>query len=56
LLTLWWAPVPRPRYSTNPDARTDELLRRVMEEGIEGLSREERRALAQLADKQPRRW
>jgi membrane associated rhomboid family serine protease len=56
LLTLWWAPVPRPRYSTNPDARTDELLRRVMEEGIEGLSREERKALAQLADKQPRRW
>ena len=56
LLTRWWAPVPRPRYSADAAARTDQLLRRVMEEGIEGLSREERKALEQLADKQPRRW
>ena len=56
LLTLWWAPVPRPRYSSDAAARTDELLRRVMEEGLEGLSREERKALEQLADKQTRRW
>jgi membrane associated rhomboid family serine protease len=56
LLTLWWAPVPRPRYSSDAAARTDELLRRVMEEGLEGLSREERKALEQLAEKQPRRW
>jgi membrane associated rhomboid family serine protease len=56
LLTLWWAPVPRPRYSSDATARTDELLRRVMEEGLEGLSREERKALEQLAEKQPRRW
>jgi membrane associated rhomboid family serine protease len=55
LLTLWWAPVPRPRYSSDAAARTDELLRRVMEEGLEGLSREERKALEQLAEKQPRR-
>jgi hypothetical protein len=48
--------VPRPRYSSDAAARTDELLRRVMEEGLEGLSREERKALEQLAEKQPRRW
>jgi hypothetical protein len=55
LLTRWWAPVPRPRYSSNATKRTDELLRRVMEEGLEGLSRDERKALEQLADKPPRR-
>ncbi len=55
LLTRWWAPVPRPRYSSNAAKRTDELLRRVMEEGREGLSRDERKALEQLADKPPRR-
>ena len=55
LLTRWWAPVPRPRYSSNAAKRTDELLRRVMEEGLEGLSRDERKALEQLADKPPRR-
>lgn len=56
LLTRWWAPVPRPRYPANAAARTEALLQRVMEEGLEGLSREERKALEQLADKQPRRW
>jgi membrane associated rhomboid family serine protease len=56
LLTRWWAPVPRPRHSPDSAVRTEELLRRVMEEGLEGLSRNERKALEQLAEKQPRRW
>lgn len=56
MLTFWWSPVPRPRYSADAAARTDQLLRRVMEEGIEGLSRAERKALEQLAEKQTRRW
>lgn len=61
LLTRWWLPSARTRYrpATMPseiEARTDELLQRVMEEGIEGLSRDERTALEQLAKRQPRRW
>lgn len=54
LLTRWWLPAARPRY--RPEARTDELLQRVMDEGIEGLSRDERKALEHLAKRQPRRW
>jgi hypothetical protein len=38
-----------------PDLRTEELLRRVVEEGLEGLSREERRALEKLAGESPKR-
>jgi membrane associated rhomboid family serine protease len=61
LLTRWWLPSARPRYrpATTPaemQARTDELLQRVMEEGIESLSRDERKALEELAGRQPRRW
>lgn len=56
LLTRWWAPVPRPRYPASGPARTEALLERVMEEGLEGLSREERKALEKLAEGQPRRW
>jgi membrane associated rhomboid family serine protease len=56
LLTKWWAPVPRPRYPTAGPARTEALLQRVMEEGLEGLSRAERKALEELSHKPPRRW
>jgi membrane associated rhomboid family serine protease len=56
LLTRWWAPVPRPRYPPAGPARTEALLQRVMDEGLEGLSRDERKALEKLAEKQPRRW
>jgi len=56
VLTAWWAPVPRPRYPAAGPARTEALLQRVMEEGLEGLSRDERKALEKLAEKQPRRW
>jgi hypothetical protein len=56
LLTRWWAPVPRPRYPAVGPARTEALLQRVMDEGLEGLSRDERKALEKLAEKQPRRW
>lgn len=37
------------------DLRTEQLLRRVVEEGLEGLSREERRALEKLAGESPKR-
>ena len=51
-LTRWWlrpgeAPATRPL----PPATTDDLLERVMEAGIEGLTREERRHLENLAPK-----
>ena len=49
LLTKWWAPAGEPRRA--PARSTDELLARVMEDGIEGLSREERRQLGELASR-----
>lgn len=58
LLTRWWRPV-APRPSSNAggsEARTDELLARVMEEGIDSLSRDEQRHLEALAGKSGRRW
>lgn len=51
-LTKWWRP--RPVEILTPPAApisTDEILRRVMEEGIEGLSSEEKRRLEMLAAK-----
>lgn len=60
-LTRWWLPVAPPRRQwpatdAERSAYEDELLRRVMEEGgIEGLSREERKALERLAERRPRR-
>lgn len=60
LLTWWWLPSAPPRRapmtSGEREARTDELLARVMQEGIESLSRDERRQLEGLAEKRPRRW
>ena len=60
LLTWWWLPsAPRPVRPANRserDARTEELLARVMEEGIDSLSREEKRQLEALTRQQPRRW
>ena len=56
LLTKIWLPsIPRPRplASMSPHDRAveaDELLRRLSEEGIEALSREEQRRLARLSD------
>ena len=52
-LTWWWLPAaPRPRGV----AATDDLLARVAEEGIEGLSRAEKRQLESLSQQRPRRW
>lgn len=51
-LTKWWRR--RPAKILTPPAApisTDEILRRVMEEGIEGLSSEEKRRLEMLAAK-----
>jgi len=56
LLTRIWLPSiarPRPLASMSPHdraAEADELLRRLSEEGIEALSREEQRRLARLSD------
>lgn len=56
LLTKIWLPAiprPRPLASMSPHdraAEADELLRRLSEEGIESLSREEQRRLARLSD------
>jgi hypothetical protein len=59
-LTWWWLPhTPRRRStpgSAEQGAQTEELLARVVEEGIESLSREERRQLEGLARRRPRRW
>ena len=59
-LTWWWLPVaPRGRRSTDEagrTAQTEELLSRVVEEGMDGLSREERRQLESLGQEQRRRW
>ena len=66
LLTRLWLPsLPplRPIASLSPEdrvAETDDLLRRLADEGVENLSREEQRRLAQLAERsRPRgggRW
>ena len=66
LLTKWWLPaIPRPRplaamSAVDRAAESDELLRRLSEEGIDSLSREEQRRLASLSERQrPRgggRW
>ena len=60
LLTWWWLPTaPRVRRSADEagrTAQTDKLLSRVVEEGIESLSREERRQLELLGREQRRRW
>ena len=59
-LTWWWLPVaPRGRRSTDEagrTAQTEELLSRVVEEGMDGISREERRQLESLGQEQRRRW
>ena len=60
LLTWWWLPtaprVRRPADEAGSTAQTDELLSRVVEDGIESLSREERRQLELLGREQRRRW
>lgn len=60
VLTWWWLPtaprVRRPTDEAGRAAQTDELLARVVEEGIESLSREERRQLELLGREQRRRW
>ena len=60
LLTWWWLPsTPRPSRPASRaerDAQTEELLARVMEEGIDSLSREEKRQLESLTRQGPRRW
>jgi membrane associated rhomboid family serine protease len=59
-LTWWWLPhTPRRRVakdSAGQEAPTEELLARVVEEGIESLSRDERRQLEGLARRHQRRW
>ncbi len=60
LLTWWWLPAaPRTRRSADEagrTAQTEELLSRVVEEGMDSLSREERRQLESLGQEQRRRW
>jgi hypothetical protein len=46
----------RPANRSERDAQTEELLARVMEDGIDSLSREEKRQLEALTRQQPRRW
>ena len=59
-LTWWWLPsAPRRRAAAKGDegeAQTEELLARVVDEGIDSLSREERRQLEGLSEKRGRRW
>jgi membrane associated rhomboid family serine protease len=60
-LTWWWLPRaprrrPAPGGSAEQEVQTEELLARVVEEGIESLSREERRQLEGLARRHQRRW
>ena len=51
-LTWWWLrPGKALAMRPPPPASTDELLERVMESGIEGLTREERQRLENLAPK-----
>lgn len=53
-LTWWWLPSRR-RSAASVPQKTEDLLARLAEEGIEGLSREERRQLERLADDRGRR-
>lgn len=53
-LSWLWIPSDRSRLAGAPPASTDVLLERLAEEGIESLTREERKQLEDLAD-QPRR-
>lgn len=53
-LTWWWLPA-RPKIPTGTPQRTEDLLARLAEEGLEGLSREERRQLARLAEGRDRK-
>jgi hypothetical protein len=59
-LTWWWLPASprgqRPANRVEREAQTEELLARVMDEGIESLSREEKRQLEALTRQRPRRW
>lgn len=60
LLTWWWLPSVPPRVAAasqvEREAQTEELLTRVVQDGIESLSREERRQLEGLAGKRRSRW
>lgn len=61
VLTWWWLPHPARAKRTGADAlardaATEELLARVVEEGIDSLSREERRQLEGLTRGHRRRW
>lgn len=59
LLTRWWlGPTARrgDNAGSGPEVPTDEILARVAEEGIDGLSAAERRRLEELAKKPGRRW
>lgn len=56
-LTWWWLPPEGAKplaLIQAPSARREAVLRRLMEEGIEALSREERRELEKIAEKRPR--
>jgi membrane associated rhomboid family serine protease len=61
VLTWWWLPAAPRRRAVGEQkevrsAATEELLARVVEEGMDGLSREERRRLEGLAEETKRRW
>ena len=61
VLTWWWLPAAPRRRAVGGQgevrsAATEELLARVVEEGMDGLSREERRRLEGLAEETKRRW
>jgi hypothetical protein len=42
--------------SADQEEQTEKLLARVVEEGFDSLSREERRQLENLGRRPPRRW
>lgn len=60
LLTWWWLPHETRRRivpgSADQEEQTEKLLARVVEEGFDSLSREERRQLENLGRRPPRRW
>jgi hypothetical protein len=47
---------PRPANRVKREAQTEDLLARVMDEGIESLSREEKQQLEALTRQRQRRW
>lgn len=61
-LTRWWMPpdkVPMWRPGRTPaeqEKKHEELLKRVVEEGLDALSREERKALEDISQRRQRRW